>query len=358
MQGEKTVAVIPCYEPSNNFITYVQELIKGGINEIVVVNDGSCSEFDGVFEKVNSFKEVTLLKHTKNQGKGYALRTAFTYLLEKNEHQNIVTADCDGQHLIKDVLSVIETVKKNPDSYVLGYRDFSKKNVPSRSRFGNVSTKIAFNFLYGIKLKDTQTGLRGFSSRLLNPLLRVSGDRFEYEMNAIIYLYDKRVNIIETPIETVYEEKPRDVNKRSHFNAITDSVKVWKALFSHVFKYFLAVIISGIIEISAFSLGVYLIFNKLQYAKNITFSSITSRILSSFINYFINFKYVFKGKSQLSIIKYYILWFILLISTTLINTYLNFFMINPVIFKLLVDLILSIFSYRIQTVWVFPNQNK
>ncbi len=351
------IVVIPSYEPSNNFIGYVEELLNNGIRKIIIVNDGSPTEFNGVFDKLRNLP-VTILEYSENRGKGYALKTAFSYVLENyTENHVVITADCDGQHLVKDVLSVANTARENSNCYVLGSRDFSKSNVPKRSRFGNVSTRVTFNFLYGIKLKDTQTGLRGFSSNVLRYLINVSGNRFEYEMNAIIYLNSRNVKILETPISTVYEEKPSDVKTRSHFKTISDSVRVWSVLFSNVFKYFLGVLISGVIEIGAFALGVYFLFTSLNYQFAVSLSSVYSRVLSSIINYFVNFKYVFKGKDKSAILRYYILWATLLILTTVFNTFLNFYNVNPIIFKLIVDLILAIFSYRIQTVWVFSHKN-
>ena len=52
-------------------------------------------------------------------------------------------------------------------------------------------------------------------------------------MNCLVILNQNNVPYIEVPIETVYQDKPDDVEKRSHFKPIVDSFKVWKVLFSH-----------------------------------------------------------------------------------------------------------------------------
>lgn len=359
MELEKITVVIPAYEPPLKFIDYLNELLKGGADGVLVVNDGSEQKYQDVFDRAKEIDGVTVLEYPENKGKGYALKHAFSYLKENsNENTLIVTADCDGQHSVLDVLRLADTARENQESLILGARDFSSPNVPKRSRFGNVNTRRMFSLLYGLKVTDTQTGLRAFSYKMLDKMLAISGNRFEYEMNMLIVLYKQHVNFIEIPIETIYEEKPDDVEKRSHFKTFSDSVKVWSVLLKNVNFYLLGVILSAIVELGVYSLCVYLLFSGLLETQNLILSAITSRILSSVVNYFINCKFVFNGKGKSTIVRYYTLWASLLIATTLITTYLNFLSISPIFFKLATDLILAIISFRVQTVWVFPHNKK
>ena len=359
MVESKLVVVIPAYEPPQKFIDYVKLLIDGGAHSVIVVNDGSNEKYNSVFDKVKAINGVTLLEYQKNQGKGYALKHAFSFVKENfSEDAVIVTADCDGQHSVKDVLNLFKTASNNSQSLILGARDFNSPNVPARSKFGNVNTRRAFNLLYGLKVTDTQTGLRAFSYKMLDKMLAISGNRFEYEMNMLIVLYKQHVNFIEVPIDTIYEKKPDDVEKRSHFKTFSDSIKVWSVLLKNINFYIIGILLSALVEISVYSVCIYLLFNGFENTQKLLFSSISARILSSIVNYFINCKFVFNGKGKSTIIRYYTLWIFQLTATTLITTYLNFFSIPPVIFKLIVDLLLALFSYRVQTVWVFPHNRK
>lgn len=72
---------------------------------------------------------------------------------------------------------------------------------------------------------DTQSGLRAYSGLELFNLCQIEGEQYEYEMNCLLSYKD---NIQEVPIETVYEKG----NSSSHYRAIIDSVKIWKALIS------------------------------------------------------------------------------------------------------------------------------
>ncbi len=359
MKLDNITVVIPAYEPPLKFIDYLNALIKGGTDNVIVVNDGSAQKYQNVFDSAKLIDGVTVLEYPQNKGKGYALKHAFSYIKENfDENTVIITADCDGQHSVSDVLNLANSARENKDSLILGARDFSSPNVPKRSRFGNVNTRRMFRLLYGLKVTDTQTGLRAFSYKLIDKMLAIWGNRFEYEMNMLIVLYKQHVNFIEVPIETIYEEKPDDVERRSHFKTFSDSVKVWGVLLKNVNFYLIGVILSAIVELGVYSLCLYLLFAGLIETHRLILTAITSRILSSVVNYFINCKIVFNGKGKSTIIRYYTLWAGLLIATTLITTYLNFFEISPVIFKLLTDLILAIISFRIQTVWVFPHNKK
>ncbi len=359
MENKNIAVVIPAYEPPLKFVDYLKDLIGGGANRVIVVNDGSESKYQNVFDKAKQINGVTVLEYDKNQGKGYALKHAFSYAKENLDPSSvIITADCDGQHSVKDVLRLASSASEIPSSLILGARDFSSPNVPSRSRFGNVNTRRMFNVLYGMKITDTQTGLRAFSYDMLDKMLSISGNRFEYEMNMLIVLYKQNVEFIEISIDTIYEEKPDDVERRSHFKTISDSIKVWGVLLKNVNGYLIGGILSAVIELAIYSLCVYLFFAGLIEQTNLLLSAISARILSSVVNYFFNCKIVFNGKGKSSIFRYYILWACLFVSTTVITTYLNVFNIPPVLFKFIIDIILAIISYRLQTVWVFPHNKK
>lgn len=230
----KSVVIIPAYEPPIYLISYAKELLSSGIDEIIIINDGSPKKYNKVFKELSLLPNITLLSNRTNRGKGYSLKTAFSYCIKNYSFDTVfATADCDGQHVAKDVVNCIEKAKKNYDSFILGSRNFSLKHVPKRSRFGNRCTRFLFKILFGVKITDTQTGLRAFSYKLLKPLCDVAGDRFEYEMNCLVLFNKNNIPFIEVPIETVYNDKTDDVEKRSHFRSVVDSFKVWRVLFKH-----------------------------------------------------------------------------------------------------------------------------
>ena len=191
-------------------------------------------------------------------------------------------------------------------------------------------------------------------------MLKVLGDRFEYEMNMLVVVHKSKYSIVEVPIETVYEQKPDDVETRSHFKTFGDSIKVWGVLLKNVKNYILALLVASIVEYTIYGLCEYIIFPHLNAAVGTLYSTIIARVISSIINFLLNYKLVFKSTSKLSIIRYYTLWLFLLGSSYgLTHLFGNVLGSGNamVITKVIIDMVLAIGSYQVQTHWVFPHKN-
>jgi glycosyltransferase involved in cell wall biosynthesis len=219
----KVVPIIPALNPDEKLIKLVKEL-KKEYKDIIVVNDGS--ESDDIFKKL----DCIILTHKINLGKGEGLKTAFKYYLDNlsKKYSGVVCLDADGQHLVSDAVNMSKLIEEE-DKFILGTRLFNTKETPFRNKLGNRITSRVFKWLYKVYIKDTQTGLRGIPNRLIKPLLKVEGSRFEYELNVLIKLVKDHEEIVEYDIKTVYL---KDSNKKSHYRVVKDSIAVYKVLFS------------------------------------------------------------------------------------------------------------------------------
>lgn len=247
------MVLIPALNPPKNLVDYVEELIEKGIGDILIVDDGSNGKSQYIFEKLSSLEEVEVLRNAKNLGKGRSLKNAFNYFLTMSnieDYEGIVTADSDGQHRVEDVIAMKEAINQYPNSLILGCRDFDSDNVPPKSKFGNKLTKSVIKGLYGRKITDTQTGLRGFPKNIILDMIDISGERFEYETRMLIHTFEKNIPIDEITIETIYY----DNNAETHFNPIKDSLKIYKVIFGSFFKYLLSSLSSFIVDIVFFQL--------------------------------------------------------------------------------------------------------
>lgn len=225
----KFVVVIPCLNPSNLVIDIVDELIRNKVEKIIIVNDGSESRCNKIFFNLRKRDECIILKHKVNMGKGVSIKDAMNYYFNnlQDKYMGIVTMDCDGQHLVADVINVgINMVLQ--DKFVLGMRNFDGENVPLRNKLGNKITSNVFKKIYHIYLRDTQTGLRGIPNRLIRFLKKIDGDRFEYEINQLIDLVKDKEEIFLVDINTVYL---CDSNKHSKFKVFRDSYNIYRVIF-------------------------------------------------------------------------------------------------------------------------------
>lgn len=272
--------LIPSYEPDERLITLIHNLKEVSDTSILVIDDGSGGDYRDIFDSAKNVG-CTVLTHRINQGKGSALKTGFDYVRQQGGRDGVVCADSDGQHLPKDILRITKAVREHRNHIVLGSRQFTGK-VPLRSRFGNSATRMVYAFATGRPIQDTQTGLRGYSSDMLDWLCQVPGDRFEYEMNMLLEAPNAGYDLVEVPIDTVY----LDDNKSSHFRPLVDSARVY-------FPFLKFCTSSGFAAILDFVLLLLL-----QWmTSNLLVSVIGARLLSSIFNYSMNRRFVFaRGK--------------------------------------------------------------
>ncbi len=292
MQNDKPlrIAVIPAYEPPDSFVDYVAELSET-VDKIVMVNDGSGEEFTHTFSKISQIEKSACLSYHQNHGKGYTLKYAFAYCAENfSQNDIIVTADCDGQHRIEDVMLLLSMALEHPRAIILGSRNFELPIVPARSKFGNRNIRRKFRFLYGSRVYDTQTGLRAFSVARAVELSTVRGDRFEYEMGMLIYSKRECIPIIEVPIETVYPENPEE--HVSHFKTISDSARMLGVVLKNLNWYLISSAISAILDVLIFFILSTIVPGEIS-ALNTLIATILARVGSSVFNFIFNYKYVF-----------------------------------------------------------------
>ncbi len=278
-QPVRHVVLIPAYKPSPGLPDLLRELSAAGA-PIVLVDDGSGPEFREIFDRAAQFPGVHLLRHAVNLGKGAALKTGINHALcAWPDLAGIVTADADGQHHPEDILSVAAKLVERPDALVMGARTFDAA-VPLRSRFGNVLTRRLMSTLIGAKLQDTQTGLRGIPVALAARLLRVEARGYEFELEMLIEARQNGVPVVEVPIRTIYEPG----NKSSHFNPLTDSMKIYFVLLRFTSAGLLAALLDNLIfyviwRRTGYILGAQVVARAVAVAVN--YSMVRARVFAS-----------------------------------------------------------------------------
>ena len=304
---------------------------------IVVVNDGSTPVKNVIFQQLQEIAVV--LNHSKNLGKGRALKTAFTYIQEQMPEENgILTVDADGQHMIADSCQMREQFQQNPNQLFLGVRKFAGK-IPWKSKWGNAITKAVFALSSGKMLSDTQTGLRAFPTAWIPFFLQVEGERYEYEMNVLLQSAENGIPWQEVPIQTVYLDAKNSV---SHFHPLRDSFRIYRS----IFKFSGASLLSFFLD--------YVLFNLLTLVIPIAISNVLARVISCMVNYKLNQKFVFHDTHQGTAWQYFLLAVGILIANTLLLQGLIFFGMPAFAAKILVEITLFFCSMLVQRFVIFP----
>ena len=370
------VIIIPSLNPDEKLNSTVDGMVNAGFKHIVLVDDGSAPEYKEPFQKaLADHPQCHLVVHDVNKGKGRALRNAFAYVAENiPDASGVVTVDGDGQHTPEDTVRMAQALLAAPDSVIMGCRDFSQSHVPTHNRLGNRISAFIYRLVYGIKLTDTQTGLRAIPAKFLKEFSEsVDGDRYEYETNMLIYIKDHGIAYSEIPIQTVYI----DDNSSSHFNVIKDSYRIYKPIILFVLGSCLGTLVDLLVftllnlltqgaasgplgsALARFAAFLSSKFGLSQYAARLFVPTVVARITSSLVDYTFSRKVVFKSNkpAKETLWRYYVIcivrmilsWLILSFFTRVLNT--SGFI--ETILKVIVDLILFFVSYNWQRKWVF-----
>ena len=345
----KPITIIPAYQPGRALIDSTNRLLAAQFY-VVVVDDGSQKKYAPIFNLLN--ENVHLVRHAANQGKGAALKTGYDYIRNHFENYIVITADADGQHRVRDIRKIAQSYRTDSHALILGVRSFGGRKIPLRSRFGNVVTRWIFSAVTKYSVSDTQTGLRAFDDSMIDFMITVPGERFEYEMDVLLACSRRGIPLIEVPIETVYENN----NQSSHFKPISDSVLIYK----EVFKFASSSLVGFIIDYGLFLLLTYLT-GSWSLAASVTFANIGARFVSAGVNFTFNRYIIFKyqGNVYKDLVAYMALACGILVGNTIV---LNFLIvgirIDSSVAKIITELSFFVVSYMVQKHCIFKKNRR
>lgn len=185
---------------------------------IIVVNDGSTDETGKLLD---AFQNITILTHSPNRGKGYALRQGFRKAREQG-FEYAISIDSDGQHFAKDLTCFLKKLDDLPGALIIGARNMEHSSVPAKSSFGHRFSNFWFRFETGVSLPDTQSGYRCYPITRLQNMFYFT-NRFEFEIEVIVRASWRGIPVVSVPVGVYY---PPPEERISHFRPITDFTRI------------------------------------------------------------------------------------------------------------------------------------
>jgi glycosyltransferase involved in cell wall biosynthesis len=190
MKSSVDVSVILCAYNEGNVIEDSIErvnnvMVKTGWNyEIVVVDDGSADDTRTKAIKCRDEKNnhhLKVISHAINSGKGAAMRTGFANA--KGEFVVAIDSDLDvDPFLIPDYVRALKT---NDIAVASKWNPKSRITMTLQRRILSFGFNALSRLLTGIKLRDTQTGLKAFRRTVFErmaPKFTVNRYAFDLEM--------------------------------------------------------------------------------------------------------------------------------------------------------------------------------
>lgn len=198
----KLFVIVPCYNEENKIKDILGKIIGLKLDkDIIVVDDGSIDNTAQIVKE--NFRNIFLLKHRINLGKGAALKTGCEAAIKLGA-DTIVLMDADGQHQPEIIPKMIRQLREEKLDVVFGARKIDKK-MPNLYYIGNIFLTKLINWVSGINIIDSQTGFKVFNSNIYDKILWQSADYF-VETEMIINIGKNKLKYGHTFIETIYND--------------------------------------------------------------------------------------------------------------------------------------------------------
>jgi len=199
--------IVPAYKKEKTIVEDLKKILTvlsklRYKTELICVVDGNV---DNTFKKASTltkkYKNLKVVGYETNKGKGYAVR--FGMARSKGE---IIAFIDSGMDLDPNGLSLLlEQFREHKADVIVGSKrhPLSKVTYPWQRRVLSFGYQILVRILFGLKIKDTQVGLKVFRRELLEkvlPRLLVKRFAFDIEMLSVAHhLGYKRM--YEAPVE-------------------------------------------------------------------------------------------------------------------------------------------------------------
>ena len=193
--------VIPTYNNAGTICDVAGRAVALGY-PVIVVNDGSTDQTAALLAQ--SGLPISVLNHSRNRGKGIALRTALAYARAQG-FRYAITLDADGQHFPEDVPVLVEALSQHPGALIVGSRNLQAENMPGGNTFANRFSNFWFRVQTARSLPDTQKGFRAYPLDRL-PNLKILTSRYEAELALLVFSVWKGIELVPVPIRVCYPE--------------------------------------------------------------------------------------------------------------------------------------------------------
>ncbi|WP_269623080.1 glycosyltransferase family 2 protein [Prochlorococcus marinus] len=195
----KLSVIIPCYNEVRTINRIIDAVKKSSVinQEIIVVDDGSDDGTTQILKNISD-PELNILFHTKNRGKGAAIRTG----ISEATGDICIIQDADLEYDPQEYSLMIEPIISGKADVVFGSR--FKSSRPHRVVYfwhsvGNGFLTLLSNIFTDLNLSDMETCYKAFRSEIIKSII-IRENRFGFEPEITAKLSKMNVRIYETGI--------------------------------------------------------------------------------------------------------------------------------------------------------------
>jgi glycosyltransferase involved in cell wall biosynthesis len=225
--------LMPAYNEAHSIAENVCETVETmhalGVDfEIVVIDDGS---MDGTHTAASNAlrawpDRVRVVRCARNEGKGNALICGATYA--KGDYVAFLDADMD---LHPEQLANFFAIMKARDAdAVIGskFHPDSKVDYPAERRVYSFFYYMLVRALFGLPVRDTQTGIKLFKRSVLEHVLpRILVKRFAFDLELLANAHHFGYRIVEAPVTVNFKRVCSRLRLTAVWNVFLDTLAIF-----------------------------------------------------------------------------------------------------------------------------------
>lgn len=355
----KLSLVIPCYNEEHTLqkcVERVLEIADENLSlELIIVDDNS---YDNslliALSLEKKYKEVMVLRHEKNSGKGASLRTGFQQCCG----DFVAVQDADLEYDPKDLKRLLIPLVNGEADVVLGSRFLSSgyhRVLYFWHYLGNRILTILSNMFTDLNLSDMETCYKVFRREIIQSI-EIKENRFGFEPEIVAKVAHMRLRIFEMGISyygRTYDEGKK-IGAKDGFRALYCIFRYNAHKAPLPVQFFIYLLIGGSAAIVNFFAFLVLILNKID----IEIAAPISFIIAATVNYFFCIAFLFRHKARWnSKTEILIYVFVVALAGLLdleITKFLFHFGLQASISKLIATITVFIFNFLGMRFMVFP----
>ena len=224
---KKVSIIIPVYNENETFmqlLTKVENANFSGLEKEIIITD-DCSN-DGTTEILKQLGDkYKVFFHSKNQGKGAAIRTA----VKAATGDFVVIQDADLEYLPDDYDKLLPFLIENKADVVYGSRFLNSdnsKNFMLKNKIANKFLTTLTNILFGAKITDMETCYKAFKREFIQNIY-IKSNRFDFEPEITAKVMKQKARLVEVPITYAgrSHNEGKKINYKDGIQAILTLIK-------------------------------------------------------------------------------------------------------------------------------------
>ena len=228
--------IMPAYNEATHIVDNLREVVDALAGrcdyEVIVVDDGSP---DRTYREALKFaapdaSRVRVVRYDENLGKGNALMCGTWFA----RGDYIVFLDADMDLHPSQLPLFFAILEKTGADAVIGSKRHraSRVDYPFVRRLYSIAYYSLIRIMFGLPIKDSQTGLKVFRSEVLQRVLpRILVKRFAFDIEVLANAHRLGYRIVDGPVRLEFRRKAGRIRFRDAWNILVDTLAIYYRMY-------------------------------------------------------------------------------------------------------------------------------